>query len=173
MLICYENADLYLKLKDLGAFALTIFSFIVGNIFYAIYRILIYSTLIIRLKDKLFKDQRYYSRTYFKAKLGCSSTSEANNFYYFIKSQRTLKALTRESSSVHLMYMTSIILFFYSVLNLFQYKFNVAILFSSLSVILGIAAFYTDRFIEKFDYVQIKNIPETELLELWGEFKRH
>jgi Na+/melibiose symporter-like transporter len=170
-IVGYENMRLLAKAKDFGAVSIILLSFIIGNIFYYIYRSLIYSTIILRLKDKFLKDQKYYSRSYFKSKLGCSSTKDANNFFYYLRTKCALKALTKESSSVHLMYMTSIILVFYFVYKLYLTEYVLATLFLALAWIIMLAAFLTDRLIEKYDYNQIREIPLENLYLYWKEYR--
>lgn len=173
VLTAYENPELYLKFKQFGDFALAIFSFILGNIAYHIYRVLIYSFLLLKFKDRFFKDQKYYCRTYFKALLGCPTTTEANNFFYFLRSKKTLKTLPRESASVHLMYMTSIILFGYSIYKIFELNFLIAITFLVIAVIIFLAAFLTDRFVEKHDYSEVRTIDVDEIKKIWKEYRNN
>lgn len=172
-IIGYENAEFLQKLKDFGVFSVVVLAFIGGNIFYSIYRTLIYSTVILKLKDVFLKDQKYYTRSYLIGKLGCRSTADANNFFYYLRSKRSMKALTRESSTVHLMYMTSIVFFFYAGYKLFLIDFFSSCSYLVVTVIIGSAAFFNDRVIEKHDYNQIRDIPKEELEALLNLYRSH
>lgn len=171
-IVGYENAPLLDELKELGGVSIIALAFIGGNIFYYVYRTLIYTPLIIKLKDILFRDQKYYTRTYFKNELGCTSTKEANMFFYYLRGKVTMKAMTKEASSIHLMYMTSIIFIFYSGYKLVNQQFSFIILLI-ISLVVGLAAFLSDRGVEKFDYHQVRGIDNDELKQHWEDFRSH
>ncbi|HEX8609611.1 MAG TPA: hypothetical protein VF679_13295 [Pedobacter sp.] len=166
----YENASLFSKIKDMGAVSMVVIAFLGGTIVYNCYRTLIYGTLIIRLKDTFFKDQKFYSRSYLIAKIGCKSTKEANAFYYYLRGIKSLKALAKESSSVHLMYMTSIILLFYAVYKVTDWHLLQASELLLFSFIIFAGGFLSDRNVEKYDYQQLRAIEREELQYEWEKF---
>jgi len=158
-------------MKEFGGVGIILLAFIIGNIFYYIYRSLIYSTIILKLKDKFFKDQKYYTRSYFMSELGCVSSKDANNFFYFLRSRCNMKSLIKESSSVHLMYMIALILLLYVIHKICLAEYNLAVFFFLTAGVMLLSAFLTDRSIEKYDYNQVRAIPQDELNLHWKEYQ--
>jgi hypothetical protein len=123
------------------------------------------------MKDRYFTDQKFYTRRYFIAKLGCRTTKEANAFYYYVSRKNSLKALSRDSSSVHLMYMSSIILALYAFFKIYDKDLVNAAHLLGFSILIFVGGFLTDRNVEKFDYQQIRTIELSELKLEWDKFQ--
>ena len=81
--------------------------------------------------------------------------------------------LTKEASSVHLMYMTSIILAGYAIYKLIDHKILTSVEIFGVALIIAIAAFLSDRVIERFDYDQVRQLGDENIKKHWEEFVSH
>jgi hypothetical protein len=164
------------ELFSLNPIFVSVLVFLGGTILYQTYRPLFYFGIIIALQDRFTLGDRHNYRTFIKKTWKCSSR-KAMSFFYFIKTKQEIKPMLKESSAVHLMYMSAIVFLIYGCARMVS-AYDAMMLTDDLTyvyliatgIVVGFAAFLNDRVIERFEYDQIKMISEPSLQEYWTEF---
>lgn len=99
-------------LDDIGIFGISVFAFVVGSLIYLVYKPTIYHHIIMPLQDciRIYQKSENF-RTYLKKQYDINTSYKAMLFWFCLKRRINEEHpyLEKESSSVHLLYMSSLI----------------------------------------------------------------
>lgn len=169
--ICDKAKTLEL-LENLGVIEISIFAFAFGSIIYLIYKPIIYHYFVMPFQDFTRKNSDNF-RTSLKKRYNMN-TREAMIFWFFLRSKVKYQDhvfLEKESSGIHLLYMSGFISLAFSIWQFIIGHNKIAIIILTIAIVLEISAFFYERFMEDFEFKLLLSMECDEVDELAKKLK--